>query len=78
MDYAQGFLKELECRNLNNFTHQDILKFTSANCSYSVIRCVKNKLQKDGYRLIELWEENTNLKNETKKYKRYWIEKAIA
>lgn len=77
MDYAVDFLKELEVRKMNSFTHKDILNFTTANCSYSVIRCVRNKLEKDGKRLIEIWEDNTNNKKETKRFKRYYIE-AIA
>lgn len=75
MGYATDFLKELNARKRNNFTHKDILTWTTANCSYSVFRDVKQLLAKDGYRLVEIWEEETNTKNEHKRFRRYWIEK---
>ena len=75
MTYATEFIKELQARKLNNFTHKDILMWTDANCSYSVLRDIREQFEKDGYRLIEVSEQRTNTKNETKKFKRYWVEK---
>jgi len=75
MSYATEFIKELNARRLNNFTHRDILMWTNANCSYSVLRDIKDEFEKDGYRLVELWEESTNTKKERKKFRRYWVEK---
>ena len=75
MSYATEFIKELNARRLNNFTHRDILMWTNANCSYSVLRDIKDEFEKDGYRLIELWEESTNTRKERKKFRRYWVEK---
>ena len=75
MSYATEFLKELKTRELNSFTHRDILTLTNTNCSYSVLRDIKEELAKDGYQLVEFWEQHTNVKNETKKFRKYFIEK---
>lgn len=75
MAYAKEFYEDyLKPKGIFSFTHKDILKYTDANCSYSVIRELKSFLVGIGLKLQETEEKRTNKKNQTKKYKRYWIE----
>lgn len=46
-------------------THKDMANITGANCSYSVLRAVKKKVQ-----LIEEWAKNPN---NNKRFKRYFL-----
>lgn len=73
-DYAEEFINYLKRNDLWTFTHKDILNKTTANCSYRVFQTVKSKLESKGFKIIPIWEFHTNQKNQTKRYKRYWIE----
>lgn len=75
MGYAEEFYEDyIKPRGVFTFTHKDILKYTDANCSYSVIRELKKLLAGIGLSLSEVTEKRINNKNQTKKYKRYFIE----
>lgn len=75
MTYAKEFYEDyIKPKGVFTFTHKDILKYTDANCSYSVIRELKILLAGIGLTLHETTEKRTNKKNQTKTYKRYWIE----
>lgn len=74
MDYAEDFLRHIAQNKIKCFTHRDILKHTDANCSYSVIRTLKAKLEHKGQCLNELWEYRVNSRGQKKKFKKFWVE----
>ena len=73
MTYATEFIKELQARKLNNFTHKDILRWTTANCSYSVLQTVIKRLEKDGYQIDWIPEKSKN----NKPHRRYFMKATV-
>lgn len=73
--YAEEFFNNyIQPKGIKNFTHRDLLMHTDTNCTYSVLRSLKNLLKLKGFTIREVEEERINSKNQLKRYKRYYIE----
>ena len=72
--YAQVFMEFLKREGIKTFTHKDIQKATTANCTYSVVRSLKRLIEKQGRALVWILDKNTNQNGETKSFRRYFIE----
>ena len=65
-DFLEGYLKPF---NITEFTHRDILLYTTTNCSYSVLQDLKMLL----YKANKILTESEKCINK-KRYKVYKIE----
>lgn len=68
-DFLEGYLKPF---NITEFTHRDILLYTTTNCSYSVLQDLKMLL----YKANKILTESEKCINK-KRYKVYKIEDMI-
>lgn len=74
--YAQEFFEGyLKPKGITQFTHKDIQRETDTNCTYSVVQDLRALFDAMGMCLKEEWQGRINRKNQTRRFKRYFIEK---
>lgn len=71
MSKAKNFIEYLKNKNIQSFTHLDIVLHTGTTCPHSVLRDMKPILKTLGISLREATERNAN---NSSNHSRYFIE----